>query len=102
MDKNSMVGKEDVGLPSNIITLQKGEDQNAYLKSKGDFGRRPHPPAQYEIVSDRGEHFGPYPSRDAAKRAGEKKWPDQYPMNLEDEPPTGWLVQVVGADVVRR
>jgi len=34
-------------------------------------------PVRYELVSYRGEIFGPYDSMEAAARAAKEKWPDQ-------------------------
>lgn len=56
--------------------------------------RVPNRPAQFEIVSYRGEIFGPYATMQAAADAAKAKWPDQE----QDEDRTGksWDVQVAG------
>ncbi len=51
-------------------------------------------PTQYEIVSYRGEIFGPYPSAQAAGQAAKEKWPDQE--QDEDRTGKGWDVQIAG------
>ena len=51
-------------------------------------------PAQYELVSYRGEIFGPYPTAQAAAEAARAKWPDQE--QDEDRTGKGWDVQVAG------
>lgn len=68
------------------------------LNDKDDFGKRP----QFELVSHRGETFGPYNSRDEAKQAGERKWPGMESADLSDDEPSGWYIQVVGADIVHK
>ncbi len=56
------------------------------------------PSVRYEIVSYRGEIFGPYPSAQAAADAAREKWPDQ--VQDEDRSGLGWDVQVQGAKVI--
>lgn len=58
--------------------------------------RVPNRLAQFELVSYRGEIFGPYPTAQAAAEVAKAKWPDQE----QDEGRTGkgWDVQVVGCD----
>lgn len=51
---------------------------------------------QYELVSYRGEIFGPYPTAAAAMEAAKAKWPDQE--QDEDRTGKGWDVQVVGVE----
>lgn len=53
-------------------------------------------PTQYELVSYRGEIFGPYPTAQAAAEAAKLKWPDQ--QQDEDRTGEGWDVQVVGCE----
>lgn len=53
-------------------------------------------PVRFEIVSYRGEIFGPYPSMGAAVQAALEKWPDQE--QDEDRTGKGWDVQSVGAE----
>lgn len=48
-------------------------------------------PVRYEIVSYRGEIFGPYPSATAAAEAAKEKWPDQ--SQDEERTGAGWDVQ---------
>lgn len=52
------------------------------------------PPVLFEIVSYRGEIFGPYTSAEEAAEAARMKWPGQE----QDEGRTGagWDVQVCG------
>ena len=50
---------------------------------------------RYEIVSYRGEIFGPYDSMEAAAQAAKEKWPDQH--QDEDRTRAGWDVQIQGA-----
>lgn len=50
-------------------------------------------PKRFELVSYRGEIFGPYDSMEAAARAAKEKWPDQ--SQDEDRSGRGWDVQVV-------
>lgn len=57
--------------------------------------RVPNRPAQYELVSSRGEIFGPYPSAAAAGRDAREKWPHR--RQNEDGRSRGWDIQVVGA-----
>lgn len=53
-------------------------------------------PVLYELVSHRGEIFGPYTSREEAAEAARTKWG----TSLQDDDPPGdsWDIQVVGAD----
>lgn len=51
-------------------------------------------PVRYELVSYRGEIFGPYPTAQAAAEAAKIKWPHQH--QDEDRVGLGWDVQVVG------
>ena len=52
-------------------------------------------PAQYELVSYRGEIFGPYATRKAAVEEAKTKWPSQE--QDEDRTGKGWDVQVAGS-----
>ena len=49
-------------------------------------------PVRYELVSYRGEIFGPYASVAEAAEAAKAKWPDQE--QDEDRTGKGWDVQV--------
>lgn len=51
-------------------------------------------PQQFEIVSYRGEIFGPYPTAQEAAAAAKEKWPDQ--SQDPDRTGAGWDVQVAG------
>lgn len=51
-------------------------------------------PVEFEIISYRGETFGPYPSIAAAREAALMKWPDQ--SQDPDRTGSGWDVQVAG------
>lgn len=53
-------------------------------------------PVRFELVSYRGEIFGPYPTAQAAAEAAKAKWPDQE--QDEDRTGKGWDVQTVGCD----
>ena len=53
------------------------------------------PSVRYEIVSYRGEIFGPYDSMEAAAQAAREKWPDQH--QDEDRTGAGWDIQIQGA-----
>lgn len=50
---------------------------------------------QFELVSWRGEIFGPYPALEDAARAAKDKWPDQE--QDPDRAGRGWDVQVAGS-----
>lgn len=63
------------------------------LKSKENFEGRPHP-VLFEIVSYRGETFGPYTSLEEAASVAEMKWPGQG--QDPDRTGAGWDVQVAG------
>jgi len=52
-------------------------------------------PVRFELVSYRGEIFGPYPTAQAAAEAAKEKWPDQE--QDEDRTGEGWDIQVVDA-----
>ena len=49
---------------------------------------------QFEIVSYRGEVYGPYKSAGDAVRAAKEKWPHQ--SQDEDRTGKGWDIQVAG------
>lgn len=52
-------------------------------------------PVRYELVSYRGEIFGPYSSIEEAAEVALMKWPDQ-PQD-EERTGTGWDIQVAGS-----
>lgn len=49
---------------------------------------------KFELVSWRGEIFGPYPTMEAAAQAAKDKWPDQE--QDENETGSGWSIQQAG------
>lgn len=51
-------------------------------------------PVQFEIVSYRGEVYGPYKSAGDAIRAAKEKWPHQH--QDEERKGLGWDIQVAG------
>lgn len=51
-------------------------------------------PVLFEIVSYRGEIFGPYTSAEEAAEAARLKWPDQE--QDEERKGDGWDIQVAG------
>lgn len=52
-------------------------------------------PHCFELVSYRGEIFGPYASIAETREAAKMKWPDQE--QDEDRTGEGWDIQVAGA-----
>lgn len=50
----------------------------------------------WELVSYRGEIFGPYTSPEEAAEVAQLKWPEQF--QDEDRTGAGWDIAVVGAD----
>lgn len=49
----------------------------------------------YELVSYRGEIFGPYSTMEEAARSAKEKWPHQH--QDEDREGLGWDIQVAGS-----
>lgn len=89
MVPKSLVGEEVVSLSSIINGLQESAGDMMALSDKTNFERCPHP-IQFELVSSRGEIFGPCPTAQAAAEAARAKWPNQE--QDEDRTGDGWSI----------
>ena len=83
-----------MSLASILNELRESAGDMMALSDKTNFERRPHP-IQFELVSYRGEIFGPFESVSHAVLVAKTKWPHQE--QDEDRTGKGWDVQVAGS-----